>query len=62
MSADIIPIRPRESTIDAWEDYCALLRQRDDCPALATDLEHCKSVIRAWRRWSDLFLASEPAA
>ena len=57
MSAKIIPFR---TDIDAaWDSYSALLRQTEDNPDLRFDRAHTQAVLRAHKRFRDLFLGME---
>lgn len=57
MSAEIIPFR---TDIDAaWDNYSSLLRMTDDNPELRFDRNHTQAVLRAYKRFRDLFLGME---
>lgn len=62
MSAEIVPLFPRHPAADAWDEYCALVRERNADERLMLDLAHCQRTMLAWKRWSDLFLETAGAA
>lgn len=57
MSAEIIPFR---TDIDAaWDTYSTLLRMTEDKPDLRFDRAHTQAVLRAYKRFRDLFLGMD---
>ncbi|GGO96487.1 hypothetical protein [Stakelama pacifica] len=57
---NVIPIIPDADAVqDAWDDYVALVRERDAAPELASDMEHAMRTVRAHERWKRLFLAAD---
>jgi hypothetical protein len=62
MSA-VVAILPTARAVDeAWAEYTRLARMVEDAPALRTDHAHQIAIVRAHRRWSDLFNASDRQA
>lgn len=57
MSAAVATLPTRANVKQAWEEYQALVIAMHDDTTLMADADHCMAVIRAWKRWSDLFLA-----
>ena len=47
---------------DAWQAYRSLVVAMDADTSLRTDLNHCQRVARAWKRWMDVFIATDVAA
>ena len=57
----ILPF-PRQKPLDeAWDRYAALVRASQNDPDLAADREHIEATWRAYRRFGELFSASEAA-
>lgn len=54
---------PTRLNVDtAWATYQALVLAANDDPSLRASLEHSIQTARAWKRWSELFLAMDVAA
>lgn len=59
MSA-VVAILPTARAVEqAWEDYTRLARLHDDRPELRVDQAHQIEMVRAHRRFADLYCAWE---
>lgn len=60
---NVVSIIPTAQTVDAaWARYQALAREVENNPKLSMDRNHSEAMIRAHRRFADLFNAMERAA
>jgi len=57
--SNVVHIRRGDTVADLWEQYRALAAEAIDNRSLAVDHEHCKRTMRAWKRWSDAFIAED---
>jgi hypothetical protein len=59
MSA-VVAILPTARAVDeSWSEYTRLVRMTEESPDLRTDQAHQIAILRAHRRWADLFNASD---
>ena len=55
-----VSILPTQRAIDAaWDEYAGLVRAMDERPELRVDQAYQIRILRAHKRWSDLFIAAD---
>lgn len=52
----------RRAIADAWDDYCALVQAMEHDSALRQSQDHNIAILRAHKRWTELFLAADRAS
>lgn len=59
----VVAILPTARAVDeAWAEYTRLAKMAEDAPDLRTDHAHQIAIVRAHRRWAELFNASDRSA
>jgi hypothetical protein len=58
----ILPFPRQKPLNEAWNHYAALVRASQRDPDLAADRDHIEATWRAYRRFGELFSASQGAA
>jgi len=59
---NIAQLPTRLNVDEAWAAYQKMALLAADDFALRADAEFCQTMLRAWKRWSDLFIATDVAA
>lgn len=57
--SNVVPLHRGDRIDDLWEAYRSLVAAQVADPRLRLNHEHSKSVVRAWKRWSDAFIAQD---
>lgn len=59
---EVTTLPTRLTVQQAWDQYQRMAIAYAENEALRVDLEFCQRMQRAFKRWSDLFLAMDAAA